>query len=90
MAGAAYQQVLWLHTMLRPITGSGSSHGYPRFAADGSADMRISFNHASPHRESGRDVVHISQSTHGREEPEPDRDAIKPRRATPGHDAPRT
>ena len=43
-----YQQLLWLHTMLRPITGAGSTGDYPQFRDDGSADMRISLNHAAP------------------------------------------
>jgi len=78
-----YQQLLWLHTMLRPITGTGSGGDYPQFRDDGSADMRISLNHAAPSARSGHSFVIMGASTHRastdepESEPEPDREAIR-------------
>jgi hypothetical protein len=76
---ARYQQLLWLHTMLRPITGTGSTGDYPRFRDDGSADMRISLNHAALSAHSSRSFVILSESARGAstDEPEPDREAIR-------------
>jgi len=78
-----YQQLLWLHTMLRPITGTGSSGDYPRFRDDGSADMRISLNHAAPSAGGGHSFVIMGASTRRAStdepepEPEPNREAIR-------------
>ncbi len=76
-----YRDLLWLHTMLRPITGSGTTGDYPRFNPDGSADMRLSINHAPTH---GAQGAHGSRAALGfavsdgvpEPEPEPDRAAI--------------
>jgi hypothetical protein len=77
-----YQQFLWLHTMLRPVTGTGSTGDYPRFRDDGSADMRISLTHAAPSARGSHGFVILSATQRGstgepEPEPEPDREAIR-------------
>jgi hypothetical protein len=79
-----YQQLLWLHTMLRPITGTGSTGDYPRFRDDGSADMRISLTHAAPSAHGGGHsfVMQIASTRRASTDepepgPEPDREAIR-------------
>jgi hypothetical protein len=76
-----YRDLLWVHTMLRPITGSGTTGDYPSFNPDGSADMRLSIHHAPIH---GAQGVHGQRATFGfassggapDPEPVPDRAAI--------------
>jgi hypothetical protein len=43
-----YEQLLWLHTMLRPMSGYGTVTDTPALEPDGSAVMQISAVHATP------------------------------------------
>jgi hypothetical protein len=73
-----YRDLLWLHTMLRPVTGSGTTGDSPRFNADGSADMWVSIQHAAVQGDRGSTAV-VRLATAGgtpEPEPEPDRAAI--------------
>ena len=74
-----YQQLLCLHTMLRPFSGHGTSGGYPRFNDDGTAEMRVSIHHAAPTGEGGRSFAFVITSARvgGADEPEPDLAAIR-------------
>jgi hypothetical protein len=80
-----YQELLWLHTMLRPVNGHGTSGEYPKFDDDGIAEMRVSIHHAAPAGEGGRSLAFftISQTVGGSDddepapEPEPDMAAIR-------------
>jgi hypothetical protein len=69
-----YQQLLSLHTMLRPISGHGTSSDYPKFNDDGTAEMRVSINHAAPDGESGRSSFTLTGSATigGDDEPQPE------------------
>jgi hypothetical protein len=70
-----YQQLLWLHTMLRPINGHGTSGAYPKFNDDDTAEMRVSIHHAAPDA-SGRSSFAFA-TFGGDDEPEPDLAAIR-------------
>jgi hypothetical protein len=70
-----YEKLLWLHTMLRPITGSGTRGDYPRLNGDGTADMRMSVHHAATDGSPSHASFRI-MATAGEPEPEPDRGAI--------------
>jgi hypothetical protein len=80
-----YQQLLWLHTMLRPVTGHGTSGEYPRFNDDDTAEMRVSIHHAAPAGGGSRSfafAVYRTSATVGGDdepapEPEPDPAAIR-------------
>ena len=74
-----YQQLLCLHTMLRPFSGHGTSGGYPRFNDDGTAEMRVSIHHAAPTGEGGRSSAFVITSARvgGADEPEPDLAVIR-------------
>jgi hypothetical protein len=73
-----YQRLLWLHTMLRPITGHGGSSEYPKMQDDGSALMRISVQHATPARgQNASGIMVLRSSTEEEPEPSIDRSAIR-------------
>jgi len=75
-----YQRLLWLHTMLRPISGHGSSGDYPKLQEDGSALMRISIHHAAPPTGRGNASVGfalVSSSSCDQPEPVVDLAAIR-------------
>ena len=75
-----YQRLLWLHTMLRPISGHGSSGDYPKLQEDGSALMRISIHHAAPPTGRGNASVGfalVSSSSGDQPEPVVDLAAIR-------------
>ncbi len=75
-----YQRLLWLHTMLRPISGHGSSGDYSKLQEDGSALMRISLHHAAPPAGRGNASVGfamLSSSTGDQPEPAVDLAAIR-------------
>jgi hypothetical protein len=75
-----YQRLLLLHTMLRPISGHGSSGDYPKLQEDGSALMRISLHHAAPPAGRGNASVGfalVSSSSDDQPEPVVDLAAIR-------------
>ena len=74
-----YEELLGLHTELRPVGGYSTRGDDPAFADDGSARFRVDLSHPLPSSEDAvAFMVFQSVDAGGDEpEPEPDRDAIR-------------
>jgi hypothetical protein len=72
-----YERLLWLHTMLRPL--SGHSGGVSMVGDDGAVTRRLSLQHGVPGDGSGTTVSMAFAVSRGDGEPEPvpDRAAIR-------------
>jgi hypothetical protein len=77
-----YERLLWLHTMLRPV--SGWSGGAPTVGEDGSVTMCISLRHGVPGLGGGAVSMSVNP-TRGAHEPEPPPDPAAIRRGE-GHE----